>query len=156
MNTTELTNNQVVADEIIVADKDIPWVPLGEGKFFKPLRFFKNDGGFVELLKLDPGVEIPWHRHTGLVHAYNLQGSRVLDSGEVIGPLDYVFEAPGNIDKWKVVGDTQLIVHVVVEGAVQYLDADGNVLKEYKASNLEALYRQHCQAKGLTYHDLNE
>ena len=56
----------------------VPWVPLSPGKSFKPLRFLRDDRGFVELMRLDPGEEIPLHRHTGEVHALNLEGSREL------------------------------------------------------------------------------
>jgi 2,4'-dihydroxyacetophenone dioxygenase len=57
------------------------------------------------LLRLEPGAEIATHRHTGEVHAFNLEGSRQLSSGEIIGPGDYVYEPLGNMDSWKVVGD---------------------------------------------------
>ena len=61
-----------------VAPDSVPWVPLAANKAFKPLRFLRDDRGFVELLRLEPGAAIPLHRHTGEVHAFNLQGSRQL------------------------------------------------------------------------------
>jgi quercetin dioxygenase-like cupin family protein len=128
----------------------LPWVPLGEGKAFKPLAFFADDRGFVELLRLDPGVAIPLHRHTGEVHAYNLAGSRRLHTGEIIGPGDYVYEPAGNTDSWGVHGDEPLIVMVVVIGAVEYIDRrSGAVAKRYTASTLRELYREHCAMTGL-------
>ncbi|MFC6977960.1 cupin domain-containing protein [Microbulbifer taiwanensis] len=133
-----------------------PWVPLGEGKAFKPLRFLADNRGFVELLRLEPGVEIGWHRHTGEVHAYNLQGSRELHTGERISPGDYVYEPPGNIDKWQAVGEVPLVVLVVVMGAVDYLGADGEVSGRYSAGTLLDLYRQHCEQEGLEMLDLTE
>jgi len=155
MNPMEPLMSPSLEDEIMAYDRDIPWVPLGEGKTFKPLRFFKEDGGFVELLKLEPGAEIPWHKHTGLVHAYNLQGSRKLDSGEIIGPGDYVFEPPGNVDKWQAVGEVPLVVFVLLEGAVQYVDSAGHVLKEFRASTLDDIYRAHCKTNGFPYLNLH-
>jgi len=132
----------------------IPWVALGSGRSFKPLRFFADDRGFVELLRLEPGTAIPLHRHTGEVHAYNVQGSRRLNTGELIGPGDYVHEPAGNVDAWAVVGDEALIVLVVVMGAVEYLDAAGAVTGRYTASGLLDLYRQHCTATGIAVVDL--
>lgn len=132
----------------------IPWVPLSEGKAFKPLRFLAGDRGFVELLKLEPGQAIPRHRHTGEVHAFNLSGSRQLDSGEIVGPGDYVHEPAGNVDAWRVVGDEPLIVLVVVHGAVEYLDDADHVTARFSASTLEDLYRRHCTANGLDAIDL--
>jgi quercetin dioxygenase-like cupin family protein len=139
-----------------IADNKIPWVPLGEGKAFKPLRFLNDNRGFVELLRLEPGVEIGWHRHTGEVHAFNLQGSRELHTGEYIGPGEYVYEPTGNTDKWKAVGDTPLIVLVVVMGAVEYLGPDGEVSARYTAETLLYLYHRYCEQQQLEVLDLME
>jgi quercetin dioxygenase-like cupin family protein len=137
-----------------VAAGDTPWVTLSAGKAFKPLRFLRDDRGFVELLRLQPGEGIALHRHTGEVHAFNLQGSRELGTGEVIGPGGYVYEPAGNVDSWKVVGDTPLIVFVAVMGAVEYVDGDGAVTSRYTASRLLELYRRHCEANDLDVLDL--
>ena len=83
-----------------------PWVPSDTpGKSARLLRFLPDGAGFVELLRMEPGVAMPLHRHSGEIHAYNLSGSRQLCTGEVIGPGDYVFEPAGNTDWWRVVGD---------------------------------------------------
>jgi len=127
----------------------IPWVPLSAGKSFKPLRFQRGDRGFVELLRLEPGAAIARHRHSGDVHAYNLQGWRELDSGERIGPGDYVYEAAGNIDAWRVIGSEPLVVLVIVAGAIEYLDAEGRVSQRYSASTLRGIYERHCMANAI-------
>src|SRR3954470_15429194 len=139
-----------------IARRSVPWVPLSPGKSFKPLRFLRDDRGFVELLRLDSGEEIPLHRHTGEVHAMNLEGSRRLCTGEIVGPGDYVYEPAGNVDSWKVVGDVPLIVLVVVTGAVEYLDARGNVSKRYTAQTLRDLYDEYCRSRGIAIRDLVE
>lgn len=160
-----------------IAADAVPWVPLlpapspsaagrspsakamdgrAAGKSFKPLRFLAGDRGFVELLKLEPGEAIARHRHSGEVHAFNLQGWRELDTGECIGPGGYVHEPAGNVDSWKVVGDETLIVLVVVMGVVEYLDADGNVTQRYTASTLRDIYERHCATGGISAADLNE
>jgi quercetin dioxygenase-like cupin family protein len=134
----------------------VPWVPLSPGRSFKPLRFLSDDRGFVELIRLDPGEAIPLHRHTGEVHAMNLEGSRQLDTGEIIGPGDYVYEPAGNVDSWKVIGDAPLVVLVVVTGAVEYLDAHGNVTRRYTAATLRDLYDAYCRSRGIGIRDLVE
>jgi 2,4'-dihydroxyacetophenone dioxygenase len=144
----QIRSSSTGAGNHIAADA-VPWVPLSPGKAFKPLRFMPDDGGFVELLRLQPGEAIPRHRHTGEVHAVNLQGRRELDSGERVGPGDYVYEPPGNVDSWRAVGDETLIVLVVVTGAVEYLDERDNVTQRYTASVLDGIYRRHCAAAGL-------
>jgi len=137
-----------------VAPDSVPWVPLAADKAFKPLRFLRDDRGFVELLRLEPGAAIPLHRHTGEVHAFNLQGSRQLGSGERIDGGGYVYEPVGNVDSWFVVGNETLIVLVVVMGAVEYLDAHGAVTQRYTASVLRDLYLRHCAASGIDIIDL--
>jgi 2,4'-dihydroxyacetophenone dioxygenase len=132
----------------------VPWVPLSDGKSFKPLRFLSGNRGFVELLRLEPGSAIPTHRHTGEVHAFSLEGSRQLCTGEIIGPGDYVYEPAGNVDSWQNVGDVPSVVLVVVMGAVEYLGRDGNITSVYTADVLNELYRQHCAVSNVEVVDL--
>lgn len=140
----------------IAAADHLPWVPLSTGKSYKPLRFFQDDRGFVELLRLEPGEGIGLHRHTGEVHAFNLQGSRRLCTGEVVGPGQYVYEPAGNVDWWKVEGDIPLVVMVVVMGAVEYLNADGEVTATYTGERLRREYLRHCEANGIAAVDLTD
>jgi 2,4'-dihydroxyacetophenone dioxygenase len=132
----------------------IPWVPLSGRKSFKPLRFLRSNRGFVELLRLEPGEAIPLHRHTGEVHAINLEGSRQLSTGEVIGPGDYVYEPAGNMDSWTVVGDVPLVVLIVATGAVEYLGANGAVTNRYTADILMEFYQTYCAANDIKSLDL--
>jgi 2,4'-dihydroxyacetophenone dioxygenase len=141
----------------ISADACVPWVPSPiPGKSSKPLRFFRNNRGFVELLRMQPGVAMPTHRHTGETHAYNLSGSRQLSTGEIVGPGDYVYEPPGNVDAWQVIGDEPLIALVVVMGDVEDLGPDGNVRTRATASTRLAEYESYCRAKGIAVFDLME
>ncbi|HEV2668849.1 MAG TPA: cupin domain-containing protein [Blastocatellia bacterium] len=137
-----------------LANAEVPWVPLAEGKSFKPLRFLSGNRGFVELLRLEPGTFSPLHRHTGEVHAFNLEGSRELCTGEVINPGDYVYEPAGNTDTWKVVGDVPLVVLVVVMGAVELIGPDDTVTDRITADTLMEAYQQHCAANGIQALDL--
>ncbi|MFO1339645.1 MAG: cupin domain-containing protein [Burkholderiaceae bacterium] len=141
----------------ISATADLPWVPSGTpGKSAKPLRFLAGDRGFVELLRMEPGVLMPLHRHSGEIHAYNLSGTRQLCTGELIGPGDYVYEPPGNTDWWKVVGDEPLVALVVVMGEVEFLGPGGVVRGRADAATQRAEYLRHCEEHGLPVHDLVE
>jgi len=137
-----------------LAHSEVPWVPLSEGKSFKPLRFLSGNRGFVELLRMEPGETIPLHRHTGEVHAINLEGSRELCTGELIGPGDYVYEPAGNTDSWKVVGDIPLVVMIVAMGAVEYLGLDNAVTARFTADTLMQCYHEHCAANNIQPLDL--
>ena len=126
---------------------DFPWIPEGPGKWSRPLQFLPD--GWVEVMRLEPGVRLGLHRHAGVTHAFNLQGSRRLSNGRAVGPQDYVHEPAGNVDWWESTGDTPLEVFVVVMGGVDYLDEDGAVLRRITPADRVADYRRHCAAHGL-------
>lgn len=136
------------------AAADTPWIPMSVEKSWKPLRFFRDGRGFVELLRMRPGAVMPLHRHTGEIHAYNLAGTRTLCTGEVIGPGDYVYEPPGNTDWWKVTGEEEMTALVVVMGAVEFIDAAGTVRSRADAHSQHQAYRDHCARHGLMARDL--
>jgi quercetin dioxygenase-like cupin family protein len=128
----------------------IPWIPLGPGESFKPLRFLAHEGGRVLLLRLEPGRLVPKHRHLGEVHAFNLAGSRLLiETGQVVGPGGYVYEPAGNVDSWKAVGDAPVVVQIVAYGAMEYLDERGEVLQRDTPSSLLDAYLRYCRDNGL-------
>src|SRR5262245_53571025 len=118
----------------------LSWIPLGPGEAFKPLRFLPEEDQRVLLLRLDPGVVVPLHRHLGDVHAYNLAGHRRLDTGALVGPGGYVYEPVGNEDSWTAVGDEPVVVHIVTYGPMQYPDRNGRVLKRDSSLSLKEGY----------------
>ena len=132
--------------------ESMPWIALGPGESFKPLRFMPN--GRSLLLRLDPGVVVPRHRHRGEVHGYNLAGHRKLDTGEIVGPGGYVYEPAGNVDSWTAVGDEPVIVLITAFGAMEYLGDDDSVLRTDTPSSLRDRYIHHCRENGLTPEDL--
>lgn len=132
----------------------MPWTPLSEGLSFKPLQFLADDRGYAALLRLEPGAAIPRHRHTGEIHALNVEGSRQLCGGEIIGPGGYVYEPSGNVDSWSALGESPLVVMIVVTGAVEYLAPDGGVHLRSTARTLEGAYLTHCAALGVAAQDL--
>ena len=135
----------------------IPWIPLGPGEAFKPLRFLPNDRGRVLLLRLDPGTLVPRHRHLGEVHGYNLAGQRkLLETGQVVGPGGYVYEPAGNVDSWMAIGSEPVIVHIVAYGAMEYLGPNGEVLRRDNPSSLREIYLRHCTESGHAPLDLGE
>ena len=93
---------------MLTGAESLPWIPVAPGESIKPLRFLSGNRGRVLLLRLEPGCVVPPHRHTGDVHAFNLEGSReLLDSGQIVGPGDYVYEPAGNADTWRAVGEAR-------------------------------------------------
>ena len=133
---------------------EMPWIPLGNGESFKPLRFYPNDRGRALLLRVEPGTVITRHRHHGEVHAFNLSGQRRLDTGEIVGPGGYVYEPVGNVDSWSVVGDEPVIVHIVTFGTMEYLGDNDEVLRRDNAASLREIYINYCNEHGIAPMDL--
>jgi quercetin dioxygenase-like cupin family protein len=131
------------------------WMPDGDGKWSLPLQFLPDEAGWVELMHLAPGVRIGLHRHSGEVHALNLQGTRHLNDGRVIGPGGYVHEPAGNVDWWESAPEGEpLVVAVVVKGSVEYLGAHRSVTRRITTADRIADYERHCRSLGLQPRDL--
>jgi quercetin dioxygenase-like cupin family protein len=145
-----------VKDRSLLLDTERPpWIPLGPGEAFKPLRFLTEDHGRVLLLRLEPGTVVPLHRHLGEVHALNLAGRRkLIETGQIVGPGGYVYEPAGNVDSWMAVGDEPVIVHIVTYGAMEYLGARGEVLRRDTGSSLRDRYLRYCADHALAPIDL--
>lgn len=136
--------------------ESVPWIPLGPGESFKPLRFLAGNRGRVLLLRLDPGCVVPPHRHTGDVHAFNLEGSRELvDSGQIVKAGDYVYEPAGNADTWRVVGDEPCTVFIATRGVMEYLDDDGSVIRRDTTETMRETYERFCESEGVEAIDLD-
>jgi 2,4'-dihydroxyacetophenone dioxygenase len=128
--------------------KDMPWIPTGADKSFRPLRFAAD--GWSELMRVEPGGVVALHRHTGPVHAFNLAGTRrILDSGELVGPGDYVYEPAGMVDGWETAGDEPCVVHLKITGSVEYVDEAGDVIAVADSASQRAVYFAWCREEGL-------
>lgn len=147
-----MTAAHLAASHPIDTDR-MPWIPMGPpGLSFKPLRFFRDDAGWMYLFRLEPGTLIPRHRHTGEVHGFNVAGRRkLLDTGEVIGPGTYVYEPPGNVDSWMAVGDEPVVLLVTVRGAIEYLGKDGEVAGRVTSKDRLETYRRWCEEHGAPF-----
>ncbi|WP_421739137.1 cupin domain-containing protein [Caulobacter sp.] len=131
-----------------VATEDIPWVPLRAGLSMRPLHFEEN--GYALQLRLEPGTVIAPHRHTGITHALNLSGYReILESGEIIGPGDFIFEPIGNTDSWRCHGDAPCIIQLSLTGRVEYLGPDGEVESYSDSDTAREAYLAYCQKQGV-------
>jgi 2,4'-dihydroxyacetophenone dioxygenase len=133
-----------------------PWIPLGPGESFKPLRFLANDRGRVLLLRLEPGTLVPRHRHLGDVHVFNLSGSRrLIETNEIAGPGAYVYEPAGNVDSWEAIGDEPVILHITSFGPMEYLADDGSVERRDTGTSLQDIYVRYCREHGIAAAELS-
>src|SRR5271165_6839410 len=125
--------------------QQLPWMPLEPGVWARPLWLVGEQRSLQ--LKVDPGIEIGRHRHSGYVHAFNVSGSRQLGNGAIAGPGAYVYEPPGNEDSWRCVGDEPCIVQITMSGRLEYVNGQGEVTSFTDTQALRAQYLEWCQSQ---------
>ncbi|MDQ0218141.1 cupin domain-containing protein [Peribacillus cavernae] len=135
---------------------DIPWIPQSDRVWFKPLRFDLTTGSWINLLKVKPGGAVNRHRHTGgKVMAYTLQGQwRYLEREWVATAGSYVFEPPGDIHTLLVDGDEEMITLFILEGSIQYLDDNDQVIKQDDVFSKMKLYYDYCEQNNIPIKEL--
>jgi len=142
-------------DRAVDADA-LPWVPQGERVWFKPLRFDLANGRWVNLLKITGGGKVNRHRHSGgQVLGYVLQGGwRYLERDWTARPGTFVYEPPGDIHTLVVDEGEEMQTLFILEGVVQYLDDDDNVIYQDDVFTKLERYRNYCRDHGLKPVDL--
>ena len=142
-------------DHAVDADS-IPWVPQGDRVWFKPLRFDLANGRWVNLLKITGGGKVNRHRHSGgQVLGFVLQGGwHYLEREWVAKPGTFVYEPPGDIHTLVVDEGEEMQTLFLLEGVVQYLDDDDNVITQDDVFTKLGRYRNYCRDNNLPVLDL--
>ncbi|CAM4063919.1 2,4'-dihydroxyacetophenone dioxygenase family protein [Paenibacillus alkaliterrae] len=144
-----------LSDQAIDLDH-IPWVPQTDRVWFKPLRFDLARGSWVNLLKVKPGGIVNRHRHSGgQVLAYTIQGTwRYLERDWVAKAGTFVYEPPGDIHTLVVDGEEEMITLFLLEGTVQYLDDEDNIMYQDDVFTKLKRYVEYCEVNQLPVIDL--
>ncbi len=142
-------------DQAIQAD-ELPWVPQGDRVWFKPLRFDLASGRWVNLLKVTGQGKVNRHRHAGgQVLGFVIQGSwRYLERDWVARPGTFVYEPPGDIHTLVVEGAEEMQTLFLLEGVIQYLDDDDNIISQDDVFSKLERYLAHCKREGIEPKDL--
>ena len=142
-------------DQAIQAD-ELPWVPQGENVWFKPLRFDLANGRWVNLLKVTKQGKVNRHRHSGgQVLAFCIAGSwHYLEREWVARPGTFVYEPPGDIHTLVVDGAEEMQTLFILEGVIQYLDDDDNVIYQDDVFTKMERYLSFCEREGIPAQDL--
>jgi 2,4'-dihydroxyacetophenone dioxygenase len=85
-------------------------------------------------LKAYSGVTVDRHTHAGEVRAYNVSGSRQLDTGAIYS--------------WSCVGDEPCIAQITMSGRLTYLSANDELLDCIDTPKLRELYLAWCSENG--------
>src|SRR5438552_5079742 len=133
----------------------IPWVPQGERVWYKPLRFDLANGRWVNLLKVAGEGKVNRHRHSSQVLGYCIQGSwHYLERDWVARPGTFIYEPPGDIHTLVVDAAEEMQTLFLVEGILQYLDDDDNVIGQDDVFTKMERYLHYCRENGLEPLDL--
>lgn len=151
----DFTKSIQIEDRSIDLTK-IPWVPQTDRAWFKPVRFDLATGRWINLLRVTPGGAVSRHRHTGgQVLAYTLQGEwRYLERDWVAKPGTFVYEPPGDIHTLVVDGLEEMITLFILEGTVQYLDDNDEILYQDDVFRKLKIYRDYCKESNIPEADL--
>jgi 2,4'-dihydroxyacetophenone dioxygenase len=141
-------------DQAIDSEK-IPWVPQTDRVWFKPLRFDLATGKWVNILKITGGGSVNRHRHSGgQVLGYVIQGTwRYLEREWVARPGTFIYEPPGDIHTL-VVDEGEMQTLFLLEGTVQYLDDEDNVIGQDDVFTKLDRYVSYCRETGCEMQNL--
>jgi 2,4'-dihydroxyacetophenone dioxygenase len=155
----EERTEQVIAamglPDMAVQSDELPWVPQGERVWFKPLRFDLATGRWINLLRVEGGGKVNRHRHTGgQVIGYCIEGSwHYLERDWVARPGTLVYEPPGDIHTL-VVDSGHMETLFILEGSVQYIDDDDNLIYQDDVFSKLDRYLRFCEDEGIEPVDL--
>ena len=134
-----------------VTDDERLWAPLGPGMWSRPLQLNVSGGFYVHLLKVKRSGLLQRHRHSGAVHAYVIRGRwHYLEHDWVAEQGSYIFEPPGETHTLVVPDDcTDMITLFTVNGALIYVDPQGNATGYDDVFARIERYRAHFESVGL-------
>ncbi len=142
-------------DRAIQSD-EMPWVPQADRVWFKPLRFDLTNGRWINLLKVTGGGKVNRHRHSGgQVLGFVLQGSwHYAERDWVARPGTLVYEPPGDIHTLIVDEKEDMITLFILEGVIQYLDDNDNIIYQDDVFTKLERYLTFCREQGIEPLDL--
>lgn len=126
---TELNQPPGSAVTLVTCDaREMKWVPWAmRDTHFKLMHADPKSGRFTLLIKIDPGVKAPVHRHVGAVEGYILEGGfHYHDEPHVRFTAGcYLLENDGAVHQ--PVSPDGALMFAVFHGPVEGLDKDGMV-----------------------------
>ncbi|WP_207000168.1 2,4'-dihydroxyacetophenone dioxygenase family protein [Trinickia mobilis] len=138
------TNPDIEVQASYVDTEKLPWIDWAEGHQIKIARLNPSTGQIVFFIKSRPGAFLPIHFHPGTVIVYTIQGNWTYDDGWNAKPGDVAYETAGSTHRPRMLPGEDVIIFAVVEGALVFLDDEGNVTEIENWQSLLKKYRDHC------------
>lgn len=131
---------------------ELPFIEYEPGVEMQVVHINVDAGLWVVRMRMQPGVTLTTHRHTGEVYAFTLSGSwKYLEYPEVNTAGSYLYEPAGSIHTLHVPATNTEVTDVwfAIHGANLNLDAAGNVSLIFDAALVLKIYLSRCRKLGL-------
>lgn len=128
----------------------VPFTPYSEDVLIKLLRVDPVSGQMCVILTAPGGTQLGIHRHYGSVILYTIRGGwRYLEHDWVARGGDFVYETAGSSHTFVVEDGETTEAFIVVEGALEFLDEEGNTLAIEDWRSMYRRYIEYCEQEGL-------
>jgi hypothetical protein len=131
-------------------EDDRLWVPIGPGRWSRPLCLNVSQGYWVHFIKVtEPGI-ISRHRHPAPVHGFVVEGKwRYLERNWEATAGSYLYEPPGDVHTLVVDEGNEMITLFHNTGALLYCDEDGRITGTSDVFDRIKTARNHFEEVGL-------
>ena len=128
----------------------VPFTPYSEDVLIKLLRVDPVSGQMCVILSAPGGTQLGTHRHYGSVVVYTMSGAwRYLEHDWVAQAGDFVYETAGSTHTFVVEPGETTEAFIVVEGALEFVDEEGNTLAIEDWRSMYRRYLDYCEQEGL-------
>lgn len=151
------TKDVVAFDASNIQTEKLPWIPYFGDAEFKLLKANPVTGQTITLLKVPAGMQLPAHFHPGTVIVYTVQGTwRYMENDWVSKAGDVVFEPAGSKHTPEGIGTEDVITFNIVEGTLDYLGENGEIIARDNWESFLKKYYDHCAAVGIEAVDVTK
>ncbi len=130
---------------------DVPWVQ--NPRIDSQMRILQADaeqGLYVIHGIMPAGLDVPTHRHRGIVHGFTLSGAWTYREYDFVNRAgSYLFEPTGSVHTLHVLDEGPSETLFVIYGDTEYLDADGVVTSVSNARVMLDAYYEACEHMGI-------
>ena len=137
--------------EMAIPDDEREWVPQAPNVSFRPLMLNTTSGGWWNLLRVTKTGVLSRHRHPSMVCGFVLKGRwRYLEHDWIAEEGGFVYEPPGEVHTLVIDPPcTEMITLFNVNGAMIYVDEQGNTIGYEDVHTKIDMCRKHYAAVGL-------
>jgi 2,4'-dihydroxyacetophenone dioxygenase len=128
----------------------VPFTPYSEDVTIKLLRVDPVSGQLCVILSAPGGTGLGVHKHYGSVILYTIKGAwRYLEHDWVSRAGDFVYETAGSSHTFFVEPGETTEAFVIVEGALEFLDEQGNTIAIEDWRTMYQRYLDYCEQEGM-------